>query len=381
MPNRVIKETINESLGLSECTVFADDLYKRLITYADDYGRFNSDTTIMRARLYPREYECITEEDIINGLAELAGVGKIEFYTATHFNQGKQSKGVYGVFPNWSVHQRIRDSKAKCPDPDDTDINDWYLRRFVPLDMKAEIIERDGFKCKICGKFLTSCRDPKRFAKLGNGLYHIDHIVPLLQGGRATLENLRLTCPECNLKRKKRFTFRELLEEGLRQVAAGCGESRPESNPNPIQSESISESEHIDQPPSGGERIDYAGIVASYNRICVSLPHVRDLTDQRRRAIKGAVKQVERAGGFECLFRRVEASDFLSGRAGSWQAGFDWILRPANLTKVLEGNYDNRKSSKSKGAIQIDGSSLDLEDYEEKIRDYVPVYRDEGGST
>lgn len=240
MPNRVIKETINESLGLSECTVFADDLYKRLITYADDYGRFNSDTTIMRARLYPREYECITEEDIINGLAELAGVGKIEFYTATHFNQGKQSKGVYGVFPNWSVHQRIRDSKAKCPDPDDTDINDWYLRRFVPLDMKAEIIERDGFKCKICGKFLTSCRDPKRFAKLGNGLYHIDHIVPLLQGGRATLENLRLTCPECNLKRKKRFTFRELLEEGLRQVAAGCGESRPESNPNPIQSESES---------------------------------------------------------------------------------------------------------------------------------------------
>lgn len=242
MPNRIIKESINESCGLSECTIFAIDLFKRLITYADDYGRFNSDTTIMRARLYPREYEYVTEEDLIDGLSELAGVGKISFYTATHFNQGKNPSGVYGVFPNWKEHQRVRDSKARCPEPSDTDINDWYLRRFVPLDLKAEILERDGFKCKICGKFLTSSREPKRFAKLGSGLYHIDHIVPLVQGGRATLENLRLTCPECNLKRKKRFTFRELLEESMNppQLAANCSESRPESNPNPIQSESES---------------------------------------------------------------------------------------------------------------------------------------------
>ena len=41
------------------------DLYKRLITYADDYGRFNADTMIMRERLYPREYETVTEEDIV----------------------------------------------------------------------------------------------------------------------------------------------------------------------------------------------------------------------------------------------------------------------------------------------------------------------------
>jgi hypothetical protein len=110
------------------------------------------------------------------------------------------------------------------------------------MDMKVEIIERDGFKCKICGKFLTSCREAKRFVKLGQGLYHIDHIVPVRQGGRATLENLRLTCPECNLKRKKRFTFREILEfDDLPQPAASCGEL-PQNNAiiqsNPIQSES-----------------------------------------------------------------------------------------------------------------------------------------------
>lgn len=243
MPNRVIKDSINESEGLSECSVFAEDLFKRLITYADDYGRFNADTTIMRARLYPREYESVYEQDIIDGLIELVGIGKIAFYTPVIFNQyGK--KGIYGAFPKWSEHQRIRDSKRKCPEPSDTSINDWYLRRFISVDMKAAVLERDGFKCRICGKYITSCKDAKRFIKLGSGLYHIDHIVPLQQGGRATLENLQLTCPECNLKRKKKFSFKELLDitinenEDLQKVAESCGNLPLESNP--IQSESKS---------------------------------------------------------------------------------------------------------------------------------------------
>ena len=240
MPNRIIKESICDSMALSECSMFAQDLYKRLITYADDYGRFNSDTEIMRARLFAREYSTVEEQDIIDALIELAGVSKIQFYTAQIFNQGGKT-GIYGAFPNWDSHQRQRETKEKNPKPEDTDINDWYLRRFVPLDMKAEILERDGFKCQICGKFLTSCRDAKRFVKLGSGLFHIDHVVPVLQGGRATLENLRLTCPECNLKRKKRFSFRDLLKESrgeLQQPAASCRELPPES-----ESESKSKSE------------------------------------------------------------------------------------------------------------------------------------------
>lgn len=250
MPNRVIKESICESEGLSECSLFACDLYKRLITYADDYGRFNSDTKIMRARLFPREYEEITEEDIILALAELAGVKKLYFYTTERFNQGEKHTGVYGAFPNWSDHQRIRESKTKCPEPSDTDINDWYLRRFIPLDLRVEIVERDGFKCKICGKFLTSCREAKRFVKLGQGLYHIDHIVPVVQGGRSTEENLRLTCPECNMKRKKRFTFKEILEFDAPPIsAANCGEV-PQSaaiiQSNPIRKQSKSESKSED---------------------------------------------------------------------------------------------------------------------------------------
>lgn len=239
MPNRIIKESINESRSLNDCSVFAQDLFKRLITYADDNGRFNADTEIMRARLYPRDLDIVSQEDVVNGLIELCGIDKIQFYTAKVFSN-RGARDVYGVFPNWKSHQRVRDSKEKHPAPNDTEVNDWYLRRFIPIDMKAEIIERDGFKCQICGKFLTTCKEAKRFAKLATGLFHIDHIVPVNQGGRATLENLRLTCPDCNLKRKRKFTFDDILEETRRELpqdAASCRlnpiQSEYESNPNP----------------------------------------------------------------------------------------------------------------------------------------------------
>ena len=241
MPNRIIKESICTSKGLSECSLFAEDLFKRLIVYADDYGRFNADTEIMLARLYPRELQYITEADIVDALIELSGIGKVAFYTAT------SRKEVYGCFPKWEEHQRVRNVRSECPDPDDTTVNDWYLRRFISADLRERIIERDGFKCQICGKYLTTMRDAKRFAKLGRGLYHIDHVVPVVQGGRATEENLRLTCPACNLSRNKRFSMDEIIEfDRSPQLAATCGDLpqpavRIQSNPIRIQSESESE--------------------------------------------------------------------------------------------------------------------------------------------
>lgn len=236
MANRILKDSINESRGLTSCTFFAQDLYKRLITYADDYGRFNADPQIMLARLYPRELDVVLIEDIMSGVVELAGIGKICFYTSQCRND------VYGAFPNWGTHQRVRDSKKRMPDPADTAVNDWYLRRFIPIDMKIAIIQRDGFKCSICGKHLCADVDAKRFAKNGQGLYHIDHVVPVVQGGRATMENLRLTCPKCNQSRKKQFSFDEILQfaetcSESPRTPASCGlnpiQSESESNPNP----------------------------------------------------------------------------------------------------------------------------------------------------
>lgn len=240
MPNRIIKDTICESKGLSEVSFFAEDLYKRLITYADDYGRFNADFQIILARLYPREINLVSVDDIEDAMTELVGVGKIAFYTS------KGRNDLYGCFPNWNDHQRVRDSKKKIPEPENVNINDWYLRRFVPITLKVDIIERDNFTCQACGKMICPGVDSaKRLVKMGAGLFHIDHIVPVNQGGRATMENLRLLCPDCNRRRRRHFTFEEILAfsqeietdgGGSEKFAAICGELPPnpiQSNPNP----------------------------------------------------------------------------------------------------------------------------------------------------
>lgn len=234
MPNRILKESICESRGLSEVSFFAEDLYKRLITYADDYGRFNADYQIILARLYPREIGIVTVDDIEDAVTELIGAEKIALYTA------QPRKEIYGCFPNWANHQRVRDSKQKFPAPDDTSVNDWYLKRFVPKELKKRIIERDKMKCQECGKYIfADISSADRAIKFGAGLFHIDHIVPVVQGGRATEENLRLLCARCNLARKKRFTVEEIIQ--FSKAAETCGELPQVAETfcrNPIQSES-----------------------------------------------------------------------------------------------------------------------------------------------
>ena len=241
MPNRIIKESICESRALADISFFSEDLYKRLITYADDYGRFNADPQIMLARLYPRELDVVTSNELITGLIELSGVGKIAFYTGPSIHE----REIFGCFPKWGEHQRVRDSKKRCPDPTDTNVNDWYLRRFVPISMKIELLQRDDFSCAECGKKIAETDNARALIKYGAGLFHIDHIVPVGQGGRATMENLRILCPKCNLSRKRKFTFDEIL-----QFAESCGnlpkiaETSGINRLNPIQSlsESLSES-------------------------------------------------------------------------------------------------------------------------------------------
>ena len=242
MPNRILKESINESKALAEVSIFAEDLYKRLITYADDYGRFSVDSQIMLARLYPREIQIVSISDIEDALQDLSAAQKIAFYTDT------EKKHLYGVFPKWSDHQRMRDTKEKYPEPQDYSANEYYSKRAVSMQLKIEILERDNFKCSKCGKYITTETNAYRFAKMCAGAFYFDYKVPLENGGEVNDKNLKLICPKCNAL-KKRLSFDDLLKlidepqkevtnVNLRRLAATCGELPPES-------ESESESEYI----------------------------------------------------------------------------------------------------------------------------------------
>ena len=57
----------------------------------------------------------------------------------------------------------------------------------VTPGLRYDIMERDGFKCCLCG----------RTADDGVEL-EVDHIIPISKGGRSDKENLRTLCRDCN---------------------------------------------------------------------------------------------------------------------------------------------------------------------------------------
>ena len=93
------------------------------------------------------------------------------------------------------------------------------------------------------------------------------------------------------------------------------------------------------------ERIDYQLIVDMYNDTCVSFPKVKALSATRIKAIRARLNTYS-IDDFKTLFNKAEASDFLKGKnSRDWQATFDWLIKDANMAKVLDGNYDNKKES------------------------------------
>lgn len=105
-------------------------------------------------------------------------------------------------------------------------------------------------------------------------------------------------------------------------------------------------------------RIDYNSIKDAYNTLCPSLPSVKSLSDARKKAIKARLKVYSLEDLYEA-FRMAEESDFLKGKnSRNWQANFDWIIKDANIAKILDGNYCNREKQNPR----IDESKDDLDD-------------------
>ena len=64
----------------------------------------------------------------------------------------------------------------------------------VPAGLAARVRQRAGHRCEYC-----------RLSQwLQGASFHIEHIIPLTQGGRTALENLALACPGCNLHKADR---------------------------------------------------------------------------------------------------------------------------------------------------------------------------------
>ena len=86
-----------------------------------------------------------------------------------------------------------------------------------------------------------------------------------------------------------------------------------------------------------------------YSEICKSYPKLTKLSEKRKIAIKARLKTGFTIEDFKTLFEKAEASLFLKGKnKNNWTATFDWLICDSNMAKVLDGNYDNKKTEKEK---------------------------------
>lgn len=110
------------------------------------------------------------------------------------------------------------------------------------------------------------------------------------------------------------------------------------------------------------EKIRYNVVIDDYNRICSNLPKVTALSDTRKKAIKARINKYG-CDGVTKAFRKASESDFLNGTNGrNWRANFDWIMKDANMAKILDGNYDNRGQAEGGDYFSRNGIDDPLKD-------------------
>lgn len=92
------------------------------------------------------------------------------------------------------------------------------------------------------------------------------------------------------------------------------------------------------------EKIPYQAILEAYTNTCKSLQKCTILSDKRKSAIKARFASGYTLEDFETVFKKAESSKFLrGGNDRDWRASFDWLIKDANMAKVLDGNYDDWK--------------------------------------
>ena len=83
--------------------------------------------------------------------------------------------------------------------------------------------------------------------------------------------------------------------------------------------------------------------VRTWNAVCgaAGLPQATRLTDERKRRLRAALAMgKQNPAAWRATCERIAASSI---PRWSMSVGIDWALKPANLLKILEGNYDDHK--------------------------------------
>lgn len=87
---------------------------------------------------------------------------------------------------------------------------------------------------------------------------------------------------------------------------------------------------------------------------------------KRRQQVTARLKQYS-LEDFRTAIDNIRHSMFLQGQSGKWRIDFDWLIRPGNFPKVLEGKYTDRAEPKSAKVTNFSGRKYDFDELERQL--------------
>lgn len=90
------------------------------------------------------------------------------------------------------------------------------------------------------------------------------------------------------------------------------------------------------------ESIDWTGFMQYFNETFAGkLPAIKTITKARKEAVRARIAEYGKESVRD-VYKAILESDFLLGHNDkNWRADFDWIFRPTNYIKIIEGKYKN----------------------------------------
>lgn len=93
-------------------------------------------------------------------------------------------------------------------------------------------------------------------------------------------------------------------------------------------------------------KVDYSKFLLFWNTTFkgTSVPQIKEVTDSRKSLIRGLLKKYTKEDIIGVV-KKAKESKFLMGETSDWNMTFDWIFKPVNFTKMIEGNYKGKVSN------------------------------------
>ena len=107
--------------------------------------------------------------------------------------------------------------------------------------------------------------------------------------------------------------------------------------------------------------INYAVVRTSWNTMMEGkgIPLLRsEIKGQRKRMFAARVREYGKNTVWQVM-RSAAASSYLNGGGSKgWTATFDWLFRPTNFQKVLDGHYDNSRTMRMRRGVVLGSAGV-----------------------